>query len=544
MNKIKEGKAFSMFLCANLAIIQIATLLPWLSYLFSYFDVVLFCTYIIWQIFSFLALVILFIGIATQKTSGNFTPSSLRRHYCWIYAVAIVLEIIFQVGFDIYLSISSILLEIVYILIVYIVAYELEKIDDNCEITDFNLDKKEIKFRARKIFAFICFLLSTVFIVQLSLISTDKIFTTVSSIILIFQGITLLPNDKNSFKLSKILCWVYFSCRLTFCCLLSYITIEGILQEIIFALSIYVAAYICEKEICSNNKQLVATRRDEKILRTRPEGKVGKEKYLATIRDWAFIVVKQKEAAALLDKISTYNATYRPMRYDSDIISGMATAIGGFGAGLEAGVSAEEHNQAQLELKKEKFNKAINQGVIAMNMGKFAAEQEKKVQSYLEKMKDVKIDTSEVLEKFKMIECGDYSFKMVEGVKLEVTMKMKLLVEPTIESRSAILDGTLKVSVLNENNKEIAVGYYMAPGYGAYNYKNAGFKQEEEVKIICDIRNISNFNPVKCNVVPISMWLIEKSETIFRIDNKKIEKNYKACKDEYEKQGSNVVLSL
>ena len=227
--------------------------------------------------------------------------------------------------------------------------------------------------------------------------------------------------------------------------------------------------------------------------------KKGKEKYLTKLKKWLELIETQKRVAINMRTISKCN---------------------------------------------EKKDLSITQSDIADDLEKRAKSEEAKVSRYLQLMDAVLIDEQNIEAKFKLLDISDICISLTEGQNLLVTMKLKCLSKPVILSKPAILDGTLKISILDTKNKNIATGFYVAAGYEEYNYQNAGFKDEESIEIVCPIDLSVNTNDLKCKITPEALWFIEESEDIFMVDNSTITEGYEKYEKIYNKQAKNVILNM
>ena len=119
-----------------------------------------------------------------------------------------------------------------------------------------------------------------------------------------------------------------------------------------------------------------------------------------------------------------------------------------------------------------------------------------------------------------------------KGQNLHITANVKTLIpDPQILSNPAILDGVLKFNIYDKNENLVSYGYYVAPGYGKFNYKDAGFKKVNTIKIDCKLNSPVNVSELRCEITAESLWFIEKNDFIFSMSNADTAKSIKAIKD-------------
>lgn len=272
--------------------------------------------------------------------------------------------------------------------------------------------------------------------------------------------------------------------------------------------------------------------------------KTGKEKYLVELRKWIGLIESQKVVAENMRTLSSCNANYRARTSDWAIAGGIGSALGGAGLGAASAINAQVKNEQEKENAQRRRALSSTQIKIACDIESKANVEAGKAQKYLKIMDEVLIDEQNVNEKFKLLECSNICISLTEGNNLCVKFKLKSLAQPMILSKPAIFDGVLKFSIYNKENKLVSTGYYIANGYGNYNYQNAGFKMEDDIKVICPIDSSVNLEDLRCEITPEALWFIEKSISVFKVYNSTITEAYESYKKTYREQAKNVLLNM
>lgn len=274
------------------------------------------------------------------------------------------------------------------------------------------------------------------------------------------------------------------------------------------------------------------------------KNKVGKEKYLVELRKWIDLIESQKQVAKNMHTLSSCNAQYKAKTKNWGIAGGVGSALGGVGVGMAAAMNTQVKNEQEKIIEKEKHELARTQSNIAYDLEYGATTEENKAFKYLQAMEETLIDEQNINVKFKLLEFSNISISLSKGNNLLVKFKLKCLAQPTILSKPAIFDGTLKLSIYNKENEIVSTGYYVANGYGKYNYRSAGFKMEDEIAIICPINSKVVINELRCEITPESLWFIEKNKRIFNVNNTTITNGYESLQQTYRNKAMDIILNM
>lgn len=252
---------------------------------------------------------------------------------------------------------------------------------------------------------------------------------------------------------------------------------------------------------------------------------VGKNKYMVELKKWVDAIEKQLNNAEAMRKYSAASADYRPITRDWAVAGGIGSALGGAGLGVMTALNVQQENEKERERAAKKHASAITQAQVANDIECQAKAEQAKASKYLSAMEKVLIDAQYVNAKFQLLDISRPRISLTPGKNLSVQFTVKRLRKPTILSKPAVFDGVLKLSVYDKANKVVSTGYYIANGYGEYNYQNAGFHaQEERVTVTCPIDSDVDVSQLRCEVTPEALWFIEASDEIFRVDSKTITK--------------------
>lgn len=256
------------------------------------------------------------------------------------------------------------------------------------------------------------------------------------------------------------------------------------------------------------------------------KSKIGKEKYLATVNKWLALIASAKTIGNAMDTIARSNKNYQAPQRDWAIAGGIANAIGGAGAGVAVALDTQAKNAKAKENEGNVRKLGKMQSDIAFVANSETNKNESKASTYLKMMNDPLIDENNTIEKFKLLKFSIPSITLTQGQNLHVSFKIECLSKPILLSSPAILDGTLKITIFDKYNNPISTGYYLAPGYGDFNYKNAGFQGLKYAIVTCPIDFPVNIEELRCEIEPENLWLIEKNKDIFKVNNQDITDAY------------------
>jgi len=298
--------------------------------------------------------------------------------------------------------------------------------------------------------------------------------------------------------------------------------------------------------------------REKKFKRiTEERSAIGKEKYLAIVNKWLSSAKTLQKVSGNIKDIADCNDHYSAPRKDWAIIGGAASALGGSGLGVMAAQNAISQNDAAKKYEEKLKEKANIQREVASEIESFARMAIYDPEIYKKKFDKILVDDQNIKDKFDMLKCDVEMYDKVDDAiaihkwlecrkGIDIFLKISLKTSPFIFSKPAILDGVLKLSLYNKNDVLLGCEYYIAPGYGSYNYKDAGFQGEINTRVHIPLDDIENINTkeLKCVIEPDKLWLIEKNDLIFKIDNAKIQKEFDEYKKTYSKASRTAIISM
>ena len=112
-----------------------------------------------------------------------------------------------------------------------------------------------------------------------------------------------------------------------------------------------------------------------------------------------------------------------------------------------------------------------------------------------------------------MLKFADVKCTVLESGNIEVSGKVTINKELKILDSEAILDGSLKVIVYNQDDKEVAHGYYSAPGFDETDLDKIGFDKVESFNVLCkadDYEEIDLDGEYYCEIQANRLWVIER----------------------------------
>lgn len=272
----------------------------------------------------------------------------------------------------------------------------------------------------------------------------------------------------------------------------------------------------------------------------------GKNKYIARLIEVSKKAVNVIEAAKNLSKIAFNNALYTPQKKDWAIAGGIGSALGGAALGLASAANTQIENQKQQVIAEKKHETSKQQRELAYKSEGAGSEIKDCMSFLISDYKNVLVDEGNQIEKFNMFKFDEISITQVESENeniIRISVNYSLPETITLLSQKAILDGSLKLSVYNKLSDELVLSaFYIAPGYGQYNYKNAGFRNGSTISVDIPIfdNKVPDCNNLRCEITPDILWIIEENKEIFRKSNSDIDSKVK----EYDKKLDDILREL
>ena len=233
-----------------------------------------------------------------------------------------------------------------------------------------------------------------------------------------------------------------------------------------------------------------------------------------------------------LKKTALQMANYQAPKSDWAIAGGLASGIAGPAAGVVTALDVQSKNAAAEAQAEEIRTAGLNLYVAASQMGHGKMSEDAKQRIELESnLKKALVDETDPEEKMQALHFENWKIKLNESGSFYVTVTLSTTRPTMLLNSQAILDGSLRIEILDQNDQTIAEGYYCAPGYDMVSlaqknhtavlenltkkfYAGIGFPQKETISVLC-IPKAPVFDsdiPIKsyhCKVSPVHLWLIE-----------------------------------
>lgn len=198
---------------------------------------------------------------------------------------------------------------------------------------------------------------------------------------------------------------------------------------------------------------------------------------------------------------------------------GLAAGIAGPVAGAIAAVEAHERNMAH-NAAAEAHNRAlVEAGYTSFEIDEMLDNERESValsKSILSDawndIEDRVLDDADVEDKMRYLQF-DVSGRVDAQKKLKMQVDVQLVEQPLLLGKPAILDGSVRIDVLNERGKKVGEAYYNAPGFDTGEMDTVGFAEKATCKAVVKSTTGKGFSEDEAytyKVTPIALWLIEE----------------------------------
>ncbi len=248
----------------------------------------------------------------------------------------------------------------------------------------------------------------------------------------------------------------------------------------------------------------------------------GKSKYLEFLNKKLNAFKAVSAISELSEKIAlnnAYSATH-PSKSDPYVWAGMANGIAGPVAALATA------NDIQRENEESRLRGEISAQKSLRDVADCSARKSRSdklveiIQNMMLKVTDALIilDTNKLKNK---INYDKITYSVTSTKNIEVNVKYTLS-DIKVLKKDGILDGSLKVTVFDNDNKIIAEGYYNCKNIEmdesqnrtVINPENIGFKDKGQFNVLCVVNNYKTVRDKKdisrVEIEPINLWIIEK----------------------------------
>lgn len=172
---------------------------------------------------------------------------------------------------------------------------------------------------------------------------------------------------------------------------------------------------------------------------------------------------------------------------------------------------------AQAEIfGKMKYTELLEWQVSMLKHDKERASQEQEIadkEKLIELIDEKLFDKDNQDKKFKLLKFDNVKCTVLQSGNIEVSGNVRINKELKILDADAILDGSLKVVVYDSNDKEVAHGYYSAPGFDETDLEKIGFDKVDSFNVLCkanDYEEISAEENYYCEIQANQLWVIER----------------------------------
>lgn len=273
---------------------------------------------------------------------------------------------------------------------------------------------------------------------------------------------------------------------------------------------------LVETEELEDQKKRLANKREQEqkkfdVAKEKAHIK-GKKKYVSKLETDYMYGIKAMELGKSLEKTVLHNTRYQAKKQDWAIAGGIANGLAGGAAGLATAMEIQRRN-AEAEVQAAQIRQQAQEQLIDLNdtmtsLSPAMAEEKFQIDRVNEKL----YDESNTYEKFKLLKFSQWSIKVLDSKNVEIKGKVELTQKIELLGSKAVLDGSLKIDVINSSGNIIGSGYYSAPGFDNTNLEEVGFEYAGKISVLCIVDDYMAIKPddaFECKVSPVSLWIIE-----------------------------------
>lgn len=273
---------------------------------------------------------------------------------------------------------------------------------------------------------------------------------------------------------------------------------------------------LVEKEEQEDQKKRLANKREQeqkKFDDAKEKAHIkGKKKYISKFEIDYMYGIKAMELGKSLQKTVLHNTKYQVEKQDWAIAGGIASGLAGGAAGLATAMEIQRKNveaeEQAAQIRQQAQEQLVDLNTTMGNLSPAMAEEKYQIDHVNEKL----YDESNIDEKFKLLKFSPWSFRVLDSKNVEVKGKVEIPSKIKLLGSKAVLDGSLKIDVINSSGTIIGSGYYSAPGFDNTNLECVGFEYAGNISVLCivdDYMSINTDDTFECKVSPVNLWLIE-----------------------------------
>ncbi len=261
----------------------------------------------------------------------------------------------------------------------------------------------------------------------------------------------------------------------------------------------------------NQSKVIEARENDQKLFNSNYQQALisGKEKYTHKIKT----EIANAKVMAGINKVSSISAK-RCMnnQHEKDwaIAGGIADGIAGPAAGIATAIKVQNDNAAA-RVKKEGYR---SEYLDAQSKELKYQNKAKNKQYILDVLENKLCDENDIQKKFEMLSFSDFKASDSYGGGKNITVGFNVSINGKIQiiDSDAVIDGSVKINVLDKTGNNIGCGYYCAPGFDETDLNKVGFSNCDNPKVLCIIDDYDkkyNLSDLSFSVEPVKLWYIE-----------------------------------
>lgn len=267
-------------------------------------------------------------------------------------------------------------------------------------------------------------------------------------------------------------------------------------------------------------KKIISKREEEIAKNKREQEKIsifGKAKYLNLLNErYEGFETIQKMSRIMSDSLISGARQARNVKgSDPYVFGGIANGIAGPAAGIMTASRIQQENERRKEegeiIAQNSLNSATRWSKEASNAEKVTVN----IKNMIDNINDALIieDTNQLTDKI-TFEYTNYDILETNNFLVRTEYSLSNL---NILNKKALLDGSFKILILDEEENIVATGYYSAGNvdvdeFNSVNTTNMGLNRKDEFEVICISTNPEKVNSEKeyqIMIEPINLWLME-----------------------------------
>lgn len=260
-------------------------------------------------------------------------------------------------------------------------------------------------------------------------------------------------------------------------------------------------------------ERIAQKERDDAAEQKRLADLVGKDKYLSSVEQKLAEYDAAAKAGDFLLKAAGADLIAQPQREDWSVAGGFADAIAGPGAALATVSEIQARNARAEQDAAERRRRAPENMRTAASVKIDAETKYNELKELRDDVADKLVDDGNPEEKYRMLAPQIISSSVTASGNIKVKLVVRLEGTPMLFNEPAILDGSLKISAL-QNGRKVGTGYYSPVGFGQTDLSKVGFGKSPAKSVLVLVDPQANFDsslPYDLRIEPYHLWIIEGS---------------------------------